>query len=115
MSRDFRLDLDDMRQAYAKVIHYAHGLSQAQLMDDDRTFDAIVRNLEIIGEAAKHVPREVQELHPAVKWRKITGLRNVVAHEYFGLDEDVLWDIIRNQVPALLAELDKKQADDGPS
>lgn len=115
MSRDYRLYLDDIRDACAKVIRYAQGRNQSQFLSDDKTFDAVVRNLEIIGEAAKHVPHDVQEGYPGVKWRKIAGLRDVVAHDYFGLDEDVLWDVIQNQVPALLAELSKAPTHDQPA
>ena len=70
-----------------------------------RPFDAVVRNLEIIGEAAKHIPAEVQARYPDVEWRSIAGLRDIVAHEYFGIDEDILWDIIMHQVPALLTQV----------
>jgi len=77
----------------------------ARFVDDEKTFDAVVRNLEIIGEAAKHVPAEVQARYPEVEWRNIAGLRDIVAHEYFGIDEDILWDIVVNQAPQLLEQV----------
>ena len=105
MSRDYRLYLDDMLIALEKVLRFTQGVDLAHFVDDERTFDAVVRNLEIIGEAAKHIPAAVQARYPDVEWRSIAGLRDIVAHEYFGIDEDILWDIIIHQVPALLTRV----------
>jgi len=102
MSRDFRLCLDDIRTAAEKVLRFTQGYDLRKFLDDEKTFDAVVRNLEIIGEAAKHIPPEIRQRYPQIEWRQITGLRDVVAHEYFGLDEDILWDVIQNRVPKLL-------------
>jgi len=93
MSRDYRLYLDDVREACEKVIRYIQGLTFEQFVEDERTFDAVVRNLEIAGEAVKHIPQQERDRYSRVEWRKIAGLRDVVAHEYFGIDEDVLWDV----------------------
>jgi uncharacterized protein with HEPN domain len=94
-----------MLVAAEKVLRYTQGVDFARFVDDEKTFDAVVRNLEIIGEAAKHVPAEAQARYPRVKWRSIAGLRDIVAHEYFGIDEDILWDIIEHQVPDLLTHV----------
>jgi len=102
MSRDYRLYLDDMRESCEKVLRYVRGLTFDQFMHDEKTFDAVVRNLEIIGEAAKHIPPDIRSRYPEVEWPKIAGLRDVVVHEYFGLDEDILWDVVQNHVPVLL-------------
>jgi len=72
---------------------------------DDRTFDAVMRNLQIIGEAAKNVPTETRLRYPAVEWRKIAGLRDVLAHAYFSLENEILWDVVQNKVPALLEQV----------
>ena len=85
MSRNYRLYLDDMRMAAEKVLRYTEGVDLAHFVDDDKTLDAVVRNLEVIGEAAKHVSAEVQVRYPEVTWRSIAGLRDIVAHEYFGV------------------------------
>ena len=71
----------------------------------EKTFDAVVRNLEVLGEAAKHIPSDVRIRYPQVAWRRIAGLRDVIAHEYFGIDEDILWDIVRNRMPTLLKDV----------
>jgi uncharacterized protein with HEPN domain len=102
MSRDYRLYLDDIRESCEKVLRYVGGLTFDQFVQDEKTFDAIVRNLEIIGEAAKHIPSEMRSRYPQVEWAKIAGLRDMTIHEYFGLDEDILWDIVQNQVGVLL-------------
>ena len=74
-------------------------------MADEKTFDAVMRDLEIIGEAAKHIPDAVRVQHPQIDWRKISGLRDVVAHEYFGLDLEIIWDVITQEVPVLREQL----------
>lgn len=102
MSRDYRLYLDDIQEACEKILRYTDGLGFDEFVTDDKTFDAVIRNLEIIGEAAKHIPPEMREHYPHIKWAKIAGLRDIVAHEYFGLDIDILWDIVQNHVPELL-------------
>jgi uncharacterized protein with HEPN domain len=99
--------------AAEKVLRYTKDVDLPGFVGDDRTFDAVVRNLEIIGEAAKHVPVEVQTRYPEVAWRSIAGLRDIVAHEYFGIDEDILWDIIENQVPQLLVQAREILKDEG--
>lgn len=105
MSREYRLYLDDMRVACEKTLRYTHSLTLEQFLKDEKTFDAVLRNLEILGEAVKHIPPKVRGRYAHVEWRKIAGLRDVIAHEYFGIDEDILWDIIENRIPLLLDDL----------
>jgi len=86
VSRDWRLYLDDIRGAARKVLDFTSGMSLADLQTDEKTYDAVVRNLEIIGEAANRLPEEIKAQAPKTEWRKIVGLRNVLAHAYFGID-----------------------------
>ncbi|MCS7261524.1 MAG: DUF86 domain-containing protein [Anaerolineae bacterium] len=102
MSRDIRLYLEDIIEACEKILRYTREMSFAQFAADERTLDAVARNLEIIGEAARHIPEEIRQRYGEVEWAKIVALRNVVAHKYFGVDEEILWDIIQNKVPHLL-------------
>ena len=74
-------------------------------INDSLIYDATLRNIELIGEAATHVPDEVREAHPEIQWRQINGTRNQVAHAYLGLDNDVIWDIICTDIPDLLPAL----------
>jgi len=107
MSREHRLFLEDMRKACEKVIRFTQKFTREQFVADEKTFDAVMRDLEIIGEAAKHIPPEVRAQHPDVDWRKIAGLRDVVIHEYFGIDIELIWDIITREIPELLPRLNR--------
>ena len=101
MSREFRLFLQDMRKSCQKVIRYSKRYTLKRLLADEKTFDAVMRNLEIIGEASKHVPEEFRSKHPQISWRKIAGFRDVAIHEYFGIDSTIIWDIVSHEVPDL--------------
>ena len=102
MSRDWKLYLEDIVVSCEKILRYTEGLSAEQLMQDDKTYDAVVRNLEILGEAAKHIPNEARDLLDDIDWRKAAGMRDMLAHDYFGIDNDILWDVVQNKVPELL-------------
>ena len=105
MSRDYRLFLDDMRESCEKILRYTQGMAKVQFEADEKTQDAVVRNLEIIGEVVKHLPEEVRNRHPPVEWRKIAGLRDIVVHHYFGINKDIVWDVVVNKIPQLLVQL----------
>ena len=106
MSRDWRLNWADIQLSCRKIQRYTAGMDQAAFMADERTYDAVVRNLAIIGEAAKQLPDEARSLAYQIEWRKIAGMRDVLIHAYFGIDDATLWDVISNKVPELLAAMD---------
>jgi len=105
MSRDYRLYLDDIKSACQKVARYTSDLRFEQFITDEKTHDAVIHNLEIIGEAAKHIPDEVRQRYSEIEWRKISGMRDIVAHEYFGIDDEIVWDVIQHQAPKLLQQV----------
>ena len=77
-------------------------MTQKDFLSDERTYDAVVRNLEIIGEAAKHIPRNVRKDISEIEWQKVAGLRDILAHDYFGIDNNILWDLISTKVSDLM-------------
>ncbi|MHC4677946.1 MAG: HepT-like ribonuclease domain-containing protein [Planctomycetota bacterium] len=101
MSRDEIMYLQDIAESCEKILRFTAGLSQSDLMGDERTYDAVIRNLEIIGEAAKHVSEDLRRQLADIEWRKAAGLRDILAHAYFGIDNDILWDVVQNKVPQL--------------
>jgi uncharacterized protein with HEPN domain len=103
MSRDEALYLADIQESCEKVIRFTKGMTYKDFVHDDLHFDAVLRNLEIIGEAVKNIPEERRQKYSQIKWRKIAGFRDVVAHGYFGVNDETVWDIVENEVPVLLA------------
>ncbi len=108
MPRDFEVYLEDIRQAISKIQNYTTGLTRDAFDQDDRTIDAVVRNLQIVGEAAKAIPESVRAAYPNVEWKKIAGLRDILAHQYFEVDLDIIWDVLQNKLPELDRELRKQ-------
>lgn len=105
MPRDSRVYLEDILEATRKITTYTGSLSKTAFLEDEKTLDAVIRNLEVIGEAVKKLPEDLRTQHSGVEWKKIAGLRDILIHEYFGLDAEIVWDIVRNKVPALDREV----------
>jgi len=103
--RDHKLYLDDILEAIKRIEKYAKGMTLVKLKKNTLVMDAIVHNLEIIGEAAKNIPTEVKEKHLDVEWKKIAGLRDILAHEYFGVDLEVVWDVVKNKLKVLKTQV----------
>lgn len=103
--REWRFYIDDMIGFAEKVMAYTAGLDQVRFVASSLNYDATLRNLELIGEAATHVPDAIRAAHPQVPWRLIVATRNRLIHGYLGIDNDTLWSIVVSEVPALLASL----------
>jgi uncharacterized protein with HEPN domain len=101
MPRDYKVFLDDILEAARKVLEYTEGLSNAQFFADRKTVEAVVWNLQIIGEAAKNAPEEIRSRYPDLPWRDMSGLQDIIVHQYFGIKIDVIWKIIQNDLPGL--------------
>jgi uncharacterized protein with HEPN domain len=101
MVRDHRLYLDDIIEAVARIKKFTNDMDFDDFKADIKTQDAVVRNLEIIGEASGRLPEEVHLSAPEIEWRKIVGIRNILAHEYFGISLPIIWDIVQNKLDEL--------------
>lgn len=99
--RDWRILLEDILEAVAKIEHYTKNLTRDDFIKNSMVVDAVVRNFEIIGEASKNVPTEVQNKLPHIPWKKLSGIRNRIVHEYFGVDINIIWFIIENELSQL--------------
>lgn len=101
MSRDPALYLADILEACVRIERFCEGKTDEQVFEDEVVRDAILFNLVVIGEAAARLPPDVQARFPTVPWSRIKGMRNMVAHEYFGLDRFLVLDVARHKVPEL--------------
>ncbi|WP_320040589.1 DUF86 domain-containing protein [uncultured Desulfobacter sp.] len=99
--RTWKFRFEDIIEALDRIFRYVKKLDYDGWIKDQRTIDAVIRNLEIIGEAAANVPQEIQELYADIPWYQMKGMRNILIHEYFGVDNDVLWSTIKKDLPAL--------------
>ena len=105
MPRDFYVYLDDILKSISNIEEYIDDYSFEQFVEDKKTVDAVLRNLEIIGEAVKKVPENVKSLWNNIEWRKISGLRDILIHAYFEVDFEIVWDIIQSKLPSLKSKI----------
>ena len=103
--REWRLYIEDMIGFCEKVLNYTAGLDRNTFFAGGMPYDATLRNLELIGEAATRIPETARNAHAEIPWRTVVGTRNRLIHGYLGIDNDIAWDIIQNDVPALLLAL----------
>lgn len=113
MSRDYKLYLDDIKEATDKIERFIGSASFEQFTGDAVMFDAVLFNFLVIGEAASHIPSHMKEERPGTQWQEIIGFRNVVAHVYFALELETVWDIIKNDLPALRRTVEDMLAQEG--
>jgi len=104
--RSVELLLEDIWEAIEKIGRYTVELSKNGFLENEKTIDAVVRNLEVIGEAANRLPDQFKMDNETIAWRKIIGLRNRIVHEYFGIDSEIVWQIIQADLPELKQKLE---------
>jgi uncharacterized protein with HEPN domain len=97
--------VEDILDAAAAIADYTEGMTFDTFTADRHTVDAVVRNVGIIGEAARHVPEDIRQRYPAVPWAKMYDMRNVVVHDYPGVDLTIVWEVVRNYLPPLVPVL----------
>jgi len=101
MPRDYKAFINDILEAIHRIELYTSKLSVDEFSESQLYQDAVVRNLEIIGEAVKRLPNELIKKYPDIEWKKIAGLRDILVHAYFGIDIEIVWDIVQNKIPEL--------------
>jgi uncharacterized protein with HEPN domain len=103
--RNALLLLNDIIDSIQKIQKYTQAMSFNQFIQDDKTIDAVIRNFEVIGEAANQLPLEFCEQYPQVQWRSMANFRNVLIHKYFGVDLQIIWEIIQNDLSNLKQQI----------
>jgi uncharacterized protein with HEPN domain len=98
MPRDYKLYLRDLLEASERIQEYTRNMSLGDFERSNITIDAVVHNLEVIGEAARKLPPEIKAMSPEIEWPKIVALRNILAHEYFGVNTQIIWDVVQNKL-----------------
>jgi uncharacterized protein with HEPN domain len=105
--RNWKMRVEDILACIEKIKEYTRGMSYEQFCEDGKTVDAVIRNMEIIGEAAGFIPQEIQEKYPEVAWLEMRGMRNIMAHEYFGVSLSIIWRAIEQDLNPLAKGLGK--------
>ena len=114
LQREWRFYVSDMIGFAEKVVAYTNGLDQQKFVASGLNYDATVHNLILLGEAATHIPEHVRTFASEIDWRQIIGTRNRLIHGYAGINNDIVWDIIQDEIPVLIEQLYtlKKAADE---
>ncbi|NLH99554.1 MAG: DUF86 domain-containing protein [Chthonomonadales bacterium] len=104
-TRAWHFYVEDISRFAEKALEYVRGMDQRAFVSNELVYDAVLRNIELIGEAATHVPDSARVAHPSVPWRQLIAMRNHLIHGYLGLDNDTLWSILEDDLPLLLLQL----------
>jgi len=110
--RDWKLRVEDILEAILKIQRYVSGYDLEKFTADEKTIDAVVRNLEVIGEASRNIPDEVISKYPELPWAEMRGMRNVLVHEYFGVSVQILWYTIQENLPPVIPLLQRMLAEE---
>jgi uncharacterized protein with HEPN domain len=102
MTRSVSLFIKDILQNMSDAMEFIEGVSYDQFAADKKTLNALLRSIEVIGEAAKNIPDEVRANYPRVPWKEMSGMRDKVIHSYFGVDRQTVWLVVKNRIPAII-------------
>lgn len=105
MQRDYKAYINDILEAINRIQSYTTNFTIDDFSESQLYQDAVVRNLEIIGEAVKRLPKELIKKYPNISWKKIAGLRDILIHAYFGIDIEIIWDVVQNKLPELKEQI----------
>ena len=107
MKRDYKLFIKDIVDAIESIEEFVAGMSYEEFKNDDKTVSAVVRKLEIIGEATKNIPDEIKERYPNLPWNEMAKIRDKLIHGYFSVDFEIVWKVIKEELPLLKPEIEK--------
>ena len=103
--REWKLFVEDILESIGLIENYVAGMDADDFRNDKKTIDAVVRNLEIIGEASRNIPENIKNTYQDIDWKGVVGLRNRIAHEYFGISLTIVWNIIEQEFPKLKKQM----------
>jgi len=112
MTKDWRVRIEDMIEAVERCLDYVRGLSHQDFLDDIRSQDAVLRNLEVLGEASKRIPPYITHAYPQVPWSRLADMRNILVHEYHSVDPNIVLDTVIYELPPILPVLKQVLAQD---
>ncbi len=105
MSRIYSLYLQDIVEASERIDSYVKDVAYNEFKMDQMRIDAVIRNLQIIGEAVKKIPDSIRDVYPNIAWQEIAGMRNRVTHVYFNVDINIIWDVVQSELPSFQAQI----------
>lgn len=111
MKREYKDYIEDIIESMAKAMIFLEQMDFDEFSKDEKTIFAVVRALEIIGEAVKHIPTSIRRKYPDIPWREMAGIRDKVIHEYFGVDLKIIWNVVKERIPPLKILFEKLQHD----
>ena len=111
MKRDYNFYIKDILQSIIQIEIFVEGMDYKEFLHDEKTASAVIRKLEIIGEAAKHIPARVRQAHPKLPWNEMARMRDKLIHGYFGVDYEIVWKVVKERLPDVKSSLEKIIAD----
>ena len=103
--REYKLYIDDIKEAITKIQSYIQGMTLNGFKSDSKTYDSVLHNLTVIGEAATKIPVDIRNKKSDINWSGIIGMRNIIAHGYFSVDPDIIWTTITERLPELMEDM----------